>query len=145
MVWFRSGNPARAQKGVPWTNVPPWTAVATCSWSSHAGPFPFFAQSQKHVPTCKSLCEGGETAWLQRDTGILGNGNTLHFDCGGSVQILLNIREFTVKKNSMNVKYVQKPSLSMQDLTNSGESTLERNFLNDDLYAGELLVRAQNL
>ena len=45
----------------------------------------------------------------------------------------------------MNVKYVQKPSLSMQDLTNSGESTLERNFLNDDLYVGELLVRAQNL
>ena len=48
--------PCRAQKGVPWTNVPPWTAVATCSWSSHAGPFPLFAQSQKHVPTCKSLC-----------------------------------------------------------------------------------------
>ena len=45
----------------------------------------------------------------------------------------------------MNVKYVQTPSLSMQDLTNSGESTLERNFLNDDLYAGKLLVRAQNL
>ena len=89
--------------------------------------------------------EGGETGWLQRDTGILGNGNILHFDYGGSVQILLNISEFTVKKNSMNVKYVQTPSLSMQDLTNSGESTLERNFLNDDLYAGKLLVRAQNL
>ena len=62
----------------------------------------------------------------------------------GSVQILVS-SEITVKKNFMNVKYVEKPSLSMQDLTNSGESTLERNFLNDDLYAGELLVRAQNL
>lgn len=56
VVWFRSDNPARAQKRVPWTNVPPWTAVATCSWSSHAGPFPFFAQIQQHVPTCKSWC-----------------------------------------------------------------------------------------
>ena len=44
----------------------------------------------------------------------------------------------------MNVKYVEKPSLSMQDLTNTRESTLERNILNV-LYVVELLAEAQNL
>lgn len=61
----------------------------------------------------------------------------------GSVHILLSISEFTVKKNHMNVKCVEKHSLGMQDLTNTRESTLERKLLNV-LYVDEPLAGAQN-